>query len=49
MFRQLVQARIIEAASKQDSLRVMEEDGVDAASYPTLNRRLPVYAQDSWR
>jgi hypothetical protein len=49
VFRQLVLARIIEPTSKQDSLRVLEEAGVDAASYPTLNRRLPVYAQGSWR
>jgi hypothetical protein len=49
VFRQLVLARIIEPASKQDSLRVLEEAGVDAVSYPTLNRRLSTYAQDSWR
>jgi hypothetical protein len=49
VFRQLVLARIIEPASKQDSLRVLQEAGVDAASYPTLNRRLPAYAKDSWR
>jgi hypothetical protein len=49
VFRQLVLARIIEPTSKQDSLRVLEEAGIDAVSYPTLNRRLPAYAQDSWR
>ncbi len=49
VFRQLVLARIIEPTSKQDSLRVLDEVGVGAASYPTLNRRLPVYAKDSWR
>jgi Transposase DDE domain len=49
VFRQLVLARIIEPASKQDSLRVLEEAGIDAVSYPTLNRRLPAYAQVSWR
>jgi hypothetical protein len=49
MFRQLVSARIIEPTSKQDSLRVLEEAGVGAASYPTVNRRLPVYAKESWR
>jgi hypothetical protein len=48
-FRQLVLARIIELASKQDSLRVLKEAGVDAVSHPTLNRRLPVYAQEEWR
>ncbi len=42
-------ARIIEPTSKQAWLRVLEEAGVDAASYPTLNRRLPAYANDSWR
>jgi Transposase DDE domain len=41
--------RIIEPVSKLDSLRVLEEAGVAAASYPTLNRRLPVYARESWR
>jgi hypothetical protein len=49
VFRQLVLARIIEPASKADSLRVLAEAGVAAASYPTLNRRLPAYARDSWR
>jgi hypothetical protein len=49
VFRQLVLARIIEPTSKQDSLQVLEETGVAAASYPTLNRRLPWYAQASWR
>ena len=49
VFRQLVLARIIEPASKQDSLRVLEEAGVAAPSYPTLNRRLPVYAREEWR
>jgi hypothetical protein len=48
-FRQLVLARIIEPASKQDSLRVLDEAGVSPVSYPTLNRRLPAYAQDEWR
>jgi hypothetical protein len=49
VFRQLVLARIIEPTSKQDALRVLQEAGVAAPSYPTLNRRLPVYAQPSWR
>ncbi len=49
MFRQLVLARIIEPTSKEDSLRVLDEVGVAAASYPTLNRRLPVYAKPEWR
>jgi hypothetical protein len=49
VFRDLVLARIIEPVSKLDSLRVLEEAGVAAASYRTLKRRLPVYAKDSWR
>jgi DDE family transposase len=49
VFRQLVLARIIEPTSKQDSLRVLEEVGVAPASYATLKRRLPGYAQESWR
>jgi hypothetical protein len=49
VFRQLVLARIIEPASKLDSLRVLEEAGVAPASYATLKRRLPAYAKDSWR
>jgi len=49
VFRQIVLARIIEPTSKQDSLRVLEEAGVAAPSYPTLNRRLPAWARESWR
>ena len=49
VFFQLVLARIIEPVSKLDSLRVLEEAGLAAASYPTLNRRLPVYARQAWR
>jgi len=49
VFRQLVLARIIEPTSKQDSARVLEEVGVGSASYATLKRRLPSYAQQSWR
>jgi hypothetical protein len=49
VFGQLVLARIIEPASKQDSLRVLQEAGAPAPSYPTPNRRLPAWAQESWR
>jgi hypothetical protein len=49
VFRQLVLARIIEPTSKLDSARVLEEAGVEPASYPTINRRLRAYAQGSWR
>jgi hypothetical protein len=49
VFRQLVLARIIEPTSKADSLRVLAEVGVDAVSYPTLNRHLPGYATEQFR
>src|SRR5688500_17172034 len=49
VFRQLVLARIIEPTSKQDSLRVLAEAGVDAVSYATVKRRLQGYADDAWR
>jgi hypothetical protein len=49
IFRDLVLARIIEPTSKLDALRVLEEVGVPTASYPTLYRRLPLYARRSWR
>jgi len=49
VFRHLVLARIIEPASKVDSVRVLEEAGVASASYATVKRRLPEYAQEAWR
>ena len=49
VFRHLVLARIIEPSSKLDSLRVLEEAGVAPASYRTLKRRLPAYAEEAWR
>nr|WP_139829487.1 IS1634 family transposase [Mycobacterium gastri] len=49
VFRGLVCARIIEPTSKIDSARVLAETGVGAPSYPTLNRRLPIYAKDAFR
>jgi hypothetical protein len=49
VFRDLVLARIIEPTSKIDAARVLSEVGVEAASYATLKRRLPIYAQPSWR
>ena len=48
-FRDLVLARIIEPVSRLDSLRLLEEAGVAAASYRTVLRRLRAYAKDSWR
>jgi hypothetical protein len=49
VFFQLVATRVIAPVSKLDSLQVLEEADVASASYPTFNRRLPVYARDEWR
>jgi hypothetical protein len=49
VFQQLVLARVVEPTSKLDSIRVLEEIGVTAPSYPTIKRRLPVYATPEWR
>jgi hypothetical protein len=49
VFGGLVLVRIIEPVSKLDSLRVLEEAGVAAASYRTVKRRLPAYAKGAWR
>ncbi len=49
MFRALVLARIIEPTSKQDSLRVLAEAGVEPVSHRTVTRRLPVFAKDTFR
>jgi transposase len=49
VFRDLVLARIIEPTSKADSLRVLAETGVDTVTYRTLTRRLPGYANASFR
>ena len=49
VFRDLVLARIIEPTSKLDSLRVLIEVGLDPVSYRTVTRRLPIYAEESWR
>jgi hypothetical protein len=44
VFQQLTLARVIEPTSKLDSIRVLTEVGITAPSYPTIKRRLPVYA-----
>ncbi len=49
VFRDPVLARIIEPTSKLDSLRVLEEIGVDTMSYRSLTRRLPQYATVEFR
>ena len=49
VFKALVLARLIEPTSKLEAIRVLEEIGIAAPSYPTINRRLPGYATDEWR
>jgi hypothetical protein len=49
VFQQLVLARLVEPTSKLDSIRVLEELGIAAPSYPTIKRRLPEYAKPEWR
>jgi hypothetical protein len=49
VFRALVLARIIEPTSKLDSLRVLDEVGIGPPPYPTVKRRLPAFAEESWR
>ena len=45
----LTLARVIEPTSKLDSIRVLTEVGIAAPSYPTIKRRLPLYATPGWR
>ena len=49
VFRDLVLARIIEPTSKEDSLRVLAETGLDSVDYRTVTRRLPVIAKPAVR
>jgi Transposase DDE domain len=49
VFAQLVLARIIEPTSKLDSARVLAEAGIAPCAYRTLKRRLPTYAEITWR
>jgi hypothetical protein len=44
VFQALVLARTVEPTSKLEAIRVLEEIGITAPSYPTINRRLPSYA-----
>lgn len=48
-FYQQVIARLVEPTSKYDSLRVIEEIGLDPVSYATIKRRLPTYATEDFR
>jgi hypothetical protein len=49
VFKFLTLARVIEPTSKLDSIRVLTEVGIAAPSYPTIKRRLSVYATSQWR
>jgi Transposase DDE domain len=49
VFTLLTLARVIEPTSKLDSIRVLTEVGIAAPSYPTIKRRLSVYATPQWR
>ena len=49
VFYQQVLARLVEPTSKLDSLRVIEEMGMDPVSYATVNRRLAIYATEAFR
>lgn len=49
VFQLLTLARVVEPTSKLDAIRVLTEIGIAAPSYPTIKRRLPVYATQAWR
>lgn len=49
VFKQLVLGRVVEPASKLDTLRVIEEIGLEPVAYRTLTRRLKTYATGGWR
>ena len=49
VFYQQVIARLVEPTSKLDSLRVIEEIGLEPVSYATVKRRLPTYATEEFR
>ncbi|MDF1490277.1 hypothetical protein P0D62_18230 [Tessaracoccus sp. HF-7] len=45
MFEHLVMARIVHPGSKLDLIETLAEIGIRSASYPTIKRRLPLYAK----
>lgn len=49
VFKQLVLGRVVEPTSKLDTLRVIEEIGLEPVAYRTLTRRLKRYATADWR
>jgi hypothetical protein len=49
VFERLVLARVVEPTSKLDSIRVLDDLGVDAPSYSTIQRRLRQCVAEEWR
>ena len=49
VFEHLVMARIVHPGSKLDSIETLAEIGIRSASYPTIKRRLPVYAKPGFQ
>jgi hypothetical protein len=49
VFEKLALARVVEPTSKLDSIRVLEELGVAAPSYSTIQRRLRECVEGGWR
>jgi hypothetical protein len=49
VFQLLTLARMVEPTSKLEAIRVLEEIGITPPSYPTIKRRLQVYATEQWR
>ena len=49
VFEHLVIARIVQPGSKLDSIETLAEIGIRSASYPTIKRRLPVYAKPGFQ
>ena len=49
VFEHLVIARIVQPGSKLDSIETLAEIGIRSASYPTIKRRLPIYAKPGFQ
>lgn len=49
VFWNLVLARLVQPGSKLDSVETLAEIGLQSVSYPTINRRLPVFATTDFR
>lgn len=49
VFADLVMARIVQPGSKLDSVEILAEIGIASASYATIKRRLPTYAETEFR